>query len=46
MTAKTIFKLETIHKVGHLAEDFDGLLTAAVADCKRRPGMQKPRKIN
>lgn len=45
MEAKSIFKLQSIYRVGHLAEDFDGLLTAAVRDCKERPGMQKPRDI-
>lgn len=45
MAAKSVFKLETIHKVGHLAEDFDTLLTQAVRDCKERPAMAKPREI-
>jgi len=45
MSAKTLFKLESLHKVGHLAEDFDGLLLQAVQDCRARPGMQKPREI-
>jgi len=45
MPNKSVFNLETIHKVGHLAEDFDGLLTNAVRDCKERPGMQKAREI-
>jgi len=43
--AKSLFKLETLHKVEHLAEDFDAFLAAAVGDCKERPGMQKRRKI-
>jgi hypothetical protein len=42
---KSVFKLETIHKVGHLGEDFDALLTAAVRDCKERPAMTKAREI-
>jgi hypothetical protein len=45
MSARTLFKLESLHKVGHLAEDFDGLLAQAVQDCRARPGMQKPREI-
>jgi hypothetical protein len=43
--AKALFKLESIHKIGHLAEDFDALLTQAVRDCKERPAMAKPREI-
>jgi len=45
MPNKSVFKLETIHKVGHLAEDLDALLTAAVRDCKERPEMARPREI-
>jgi hypothetical protein len=45
MAGKRGFKLQTIHQIGKLAEDFDALLAAAVADCKSRPGMTKPREI-
>lgn len=45
MGTKSVFKLETIHMVGHLAEDFDAMLTAAVRDCRERPAMTKPREI-
>ena len=45
MAAKALFKLDTLHKVSHLAEDFEALVTEAVRDCKARPGMQKPREI-
>jgi len=46
MAAKTFFnKLQTIHRLGHLAEDFDSLLAAAVRDCQQRPAMTKAREV-
>ena len=45
MANKSVFKLETIHKVGQLAADFDDFIKASVHDCKERPAMAKPREV-
>lgn len=38
-------KLETLHLIPGLAEDFDRQVEQLVADCKQRPGLAKPRKL-
>lgn len=45
MASKCVFNLESVHKIGRLAEDFDAALVAAVRDCKERPGLRNPREI-
>lgn len=39
------FKLEQLHLVPGLAEDFNRQVAALVQDCKQRPGLNKPRMI-
>jgi hypothetical protein len=43
--AKSVFNLASLHKIDQLRSDFDAQLKAAVADCKARPRMEKPREI-
>lgn len=42
---KSVFRLESLHKIDALKEDFDKLLAQAVADCRDRPGLKKAREI-
>ena len=45
MTTATL-KLSTLHNLSAaLAKDFDEQLAAAVADCKARPAISKPREV-
>ncbi len=38
-------KLETLHRVPGLADDFDAQIEALVADCIKRPGLAKDRTL-
>lgn len=38
-------KLETLHLIPGLEDDFNGQLEALIADCKRRPAMAKARTL-
>lgn len=38
-------KLETLHLIPALKEDFETQLQQLIADCKRRPGMGKARTL-
>lgn len=38
-------KLETLHLIPGLEDDFNGQLEALIADCKRRPSMAKARTL-
>lgn len=38
-------KLETLHLLPGLGDDFDQQVQAMVEDCRRRPALAKPRKI-
>lgn len=38
-------KLETLHLVPGLKAEFDQQMESLVADCKRRPGLSKVRKL-
>lgn len=44
MTTATL-KLETLHLIPGLKEDFDRQIESLVADCKVRPGVGKPRVL-
>lgn len=41
-----ILKLETLHLYPHLAEDFDQEIERLVADCAKRPGLSKARRLD
>lgn len=43
--AKTVFRLESLHKIDALKEDFDRQLKAAVEDCRERPGLKQAREV-
>lgn len=38
-------KLQTLHLIPGLEDDFTSQLEALIADCKKRPGMAKPRTL-
>lgn len=38
-------KLETLHLIPLLAEEFEAQVSALVADCHRRPGLNKKRTL-
>lgn len=40
-----VMKLETLHLIPGLAEDFDQQVMVMVEDCKKRPAINKARKI-
>jgi len=40
-----LLKCETLHLVPGLKADFDAQVTAAVEDCRRRPGVNKKRTV-
>ena len=43
--SKAVFTLKTLHRLQRLESGFNESLTAAVDDCKRRPGLKKAREI-
>ena len=43
--AKTMYELKSLHKIEKLEEAFRAELAAAVADCRARPAINKPRKV-
>lgn len=38
-------KLQTLHLIPGLADDFDRQIESLVADCKQRPGLEKARVL-